>query len=109
HGAFVLIVAICLGSVKPATLRGLGVANVFDGARENVFQLFPAVAVILVAVDAGQKQGGKTMAVHVAARFARMVRIANEPVAIGTAHASVHEPVGGTANLFGVLTFLDGA
>src|SRR5262249_45615314 len=67
HRPLVLVVAVLGGGVEPAALGGLGVADVLDGPGEDVLELGPAVLVVLVAVDAGQKERGEAVAVHVAA------------------------------------------
>src|SRR5262249_32862075 len=88
--AVVLVVAVHLGCVEPAALGGLSGADVLRGPRQDVFQFFPALAVILLAIDTGEKERGEAVPVHVAAGLGGVVGITDESVAAAALHAAFH-------------------
>src|SRR5262249_3652115 len=108
HRPLVLVGAVGLGGVEPAALRGLGVADVLDGPREDVLEAVAALLVLLVAVNGGEEQRGEAVAVHVAAGLGRVVGVADQAVAVALL-AAVHQPLGHFADLLAVLALADGA
>ncbi len=109
HGALVVVAPLGFGSVVPAAAAGLGVSTIGDRAGEDVLELFAALTVFLIAVDGGEEEHAEAVAVHVAGRFRRIVRVADEAVAIAVLLAFLHEPVGGAADVLGILAFANGA
>src|SRR5262249_4021499 len=107
--AFVVVAAFGLGDVIPATAAGLRRDGVLDAARENVLELLAALAVLFIAVDAGEKQEAEAVAVHVAPSLGGVIRIADEPIAAAALHAPFHQPIRGAADVIRVLPVLDRA